>query len=63
MNAYATMKKLIDTLNRKFDEGRISEAEYTETAATYAKRLDVFYGVGRMSDEQYNELIASIKTF
>lgn len=63
MNAYATMRKLIENLNRRFDEGRCNQQEYTQTAATYSKRLDVFFGVGRITDEQYSELMSSFKTF
>ena len=63
MNAYASMKKLISNLNRRFDEGRVNEEQYSETATTYAARIDTFFACGRMTSEQYSELIAEIKTF
>ena len=63
MNAYSTMKKLIANLNDKYAMGRITEASYTATAATYKTRLDVFFGMGRMTAEEYNELMGQIKTF
>lgn len=63
MNAYTTMKKLIDTLNRKYETGRISEGEYTVTAETYKKRMDVFYANDRLSDEEYSELMDEFKSF
>ena len=63
MNAYTTMKKLIDTLNKKYESARISEAAYTVTAETYKKRMDVFYANGRLSDEEYSELMGEFKSF
>ncbi len=63
MNAYTTMKRLIDALNRKYESGRIGEDAYTATAATYMTRIDVFFAMGRISDAEYQELIGEIKTF
>lgn len=63
MNAYTTMKKLIDSLNRKYESGRIDEDSYTATAATYMTRIDVFFAMGRISDVEYQALIGEIKTF
>lgn len=63
MNAYTTMKKLIDTQNRKYENGRIDEGVYTVTAETYKKRIDVFYANGRLSDEEYSELMGEFKSF
>ena len=63
MNAYTTMKKLIANLNQKHDSGRISNDAYAATAATYQTRIDVFFGMGRISDAEYNELMGDFKTF
>ena len=63
MSEYSVMKKLIDTLNRKYESGRIDEGAYAITAETYKKRMGVFYANGRLSDEEYSELMGEIKTF
>ena len=63
MSAYTTMKKLIDTLSRKYESGRIDEGAYAVTAETYKKRIDVFYANGRLSDEEYSELMGDFKSF
>ena len=63
MSAYQIMNRLIANLNRQYDEGRINEAKYQTTANTYRTRLKVFYGCGDLTDEEYPELIAKLKTF
>lgn len=63
MNAYSTMKRLIATLNQKHDNGRITNEAYTATATTYMTRIDVFFGMGRLSDAEYSELMGDFKTF
>ena len=63
MNEYIVMKKLIDTLNKKYENTRISEDAYAVTAETYKKRLGVFYANGRLSEEEYSELMGELKSF
>ena len=56
--AYNTMKKLIMNANARLRTGEWSWEEYDDYKETQSRKLDVFYAAGRLTDEQYTELIS-----
>lgn len=54
--AYTTMKKLIKNANAKLANHIWSQEEYDSYKETQQRKLDVFYGNGRLTEAQYEEL-------
>lgn len=55
--AYSTMKKLINNANLKYKNGSITAEKYEQYKADYTKKLNVFYAVGQLTEEEYTELM------
>lgn len=60
--AYTSMKKLIIYNNAKYKNGEMKAEKYQLIKADYVKKLNVFYAVSQLTDEEYTELMSMFLT-
>lgn len=53
---YMVMQKLIQNENRMYENDQIGQEEYELWKTDIQNKLDVFYGMNRLSESQYRNL-------
>lgn len=58
--AYKSMKKLIENLNNQYNSQLIDAETYNMERDNLQNKLDVFYAMKRLNENQYEELTRMI---